>query len=327
MQKVTFLLLPHAMASSISLPMEMLNAADNIQRARTRQRSQLSISLACDTLQPVTTSSGMKILPDTLLENVGESDLLVIPGLWRHPLYTLKQNRGVVDWLKTNIGQHRQVCAVGTGSCLLAESGVLHKKPATTHWFYFDLMEKIYPDVQWKRQHLITQAGNFFCAGSINSIADLTVHFIEQGFSPSIARRVESQFSPEIRRAYDSYLFDSSHDARHGDELIADGQQYIRQHFSQTIDFKALAQALGVSSRTFQRRFHKASGYTPLQYQQLLRVNNARDLLQQSNLNIQEIAELTGYVDASHFAAVFRRFCEQTPQAYRRAVRGKLFKG
>lgn len=326
MQNVTFLLLPHIMASSISLPLEMLNAADNIRRAARRSAPRLHIRLAAEQLQPVQTSGGISIVPDTRLCDVNSCDLLVIPGLWRNPFATVQHNPAISHWLASQVTQHRNICAVGTGSSFLAEAGLLHKKPATTHWFYFDAMEKHYPQVQWKRQHLITQAGNVYCAGSINSVADLTIHFIEQGFSSAIARRVESQFSPEIRRAYDMHLFDNSDAGLHNDELIAGSQHYIRQHFADTIDFAALAGGQQISLRTFQRRFHKATGFTPLKYQQHIRISQARQLLQNSNLSIQEISEMVGYVDAAHFAALFRRMTEQTPHAWREAVRGKLFR-
>lgn len=326
MHKVTFLLFDDMMASSISLPMEMLNAADNLRRVQQRGSLPLKIALAAEQLLPVRCSSGLHLLPDTRLDELEDSDLLVIPGLWRNPQQLLRKQQGLLHWLAGNIDRHRRICAVGTGSTLLADTHVLDNKPATTHWFYFDLMEKKYPAVQWKRQHLITQASQLYCAGSINSVADLTIHFIEQGFSASIARRVESQFSPEIRRAYDSHLFDNSPTARHDDELIADCQHTIRQHYASTINFATLAAGLGISSRSLQRRFVRATGFSPLQYQQYIRIQHARELLQNSNLNIQDIAELIGYVDASHFAAVFRRITEQSPQAWRQAVRGKLFK-
>lgn len=326
MKTITFLLFPHMMASSISLPLEMLNAADNMRKSLNRHSPSLKIQLAAERLDKIPTSSGFYILPDTLLQDVKPSDLLLIPGLWRNPLVTLKKSAKISAWIQQHAMQHQHICAVGTGSSFLAEAGLLVSKPATTHWFYFDIMEKHFPQVQWKRQHLITQANQVYCAGSINSVADLTIHFIEQGFSNAIARRVESQFSPEIRRAYDMNLFDGMDAGLHNDELIASAQAYIRQHYADTIDFDDIAQNLAISLRTFQRRFQKATGFTPLKYQQHIRIANARDLLQNSNLSIQEISEMVGYVDAAHFAALFKRITEQAPHAWREAVRGKLFK-
>lgn len=325
MQHVTFLLFPNIMASSLSLPLEMLNAADNIRRSQSKNNKQLTIHLAACEPNPVTTSGGMQILPTTLLSDIEKTDLLIIPALWRSPIHTLKKNIAICEWIKKTADKDTLICAVGTGSSFLAESTILHEKAATTHWFYFDLMEKLYPNVEWKRQNLITQSGNIFCVGSINSIADLTIHFIERGFSPAIARRVESHFSPEIRQAYNSHLFDDSPDALHHDELIASAQEHIQQNFSEAIDYKAMSDNLGIAYRSFQRRFKQATDYSPLQYQQFIRVQNAKELLHNTNLNIQDIAIIIGYTDASHFSEVFKNHTEQTPKSYRRTVRGKLF--
>ncbi len=325
MHHVTFLLFPNIMASSLSLPLEMLNAADNIRRSQSKNNEQLTIKLAAQELKPIITSGGISILPDTLLKDIKSTDLIIVPALWRNPIHTLKQNIAVCEWINQTADSNTKICAVGTGSTFLAESNILHNKAATTHWFYFSLMERLYPDVLWKRQHLITQSGNIFCAGSVNSIADLTIHFIEQGFSPTIARRVESQFSPEIRQAYNSHLFDDSPDALHRDELIASAQEHIQLNFSEPIEFEVLAHNSGIAYRSFQRRFKQATSYSPLQYQQFIRVQNAKELLQNTNLNIQDIAIIIGYVDASHFSQVFKNHTEQTPKSYRNTVRGKLF--
>lgn len=326
MQTVTFLLFPDIMASSISLPLEMLNAADNIRRSADRIKDKLQIQIASPRLDKVMTSSGFYILPDTLLQDVKPSDLLLVPGLWRNPFTHLKRYQIISEWLKTSASKHKNICAVGTGSMFLAEAGLLEQKPATTHWFYFNSMEKRYPNVQWKRQHLITQANQLHCAGSINAVADLTIHFIEQGFSSSIARRVESQFSPEVRRAYDMHSYEAFSANVHSDELVAAAQSHIQQHFDQIIDFQRVADGLNISLRTLQRRFNQATDFTPLKYQQHIRIANARELLQNTNLSIQEIAETVGYSDAAHFAALFKRITEQAPHNWREAVRGKLFK-
>lgn len=325
MKHVTFLIFPNIMASSITLPLEMLNAADEIWRSQSKNNQPLAIKLAAQSLEPVITSGGLKIIPDTLIDDISQTDLLIIPALWRNPINTLIQNIAICEWIKSITKPETFICAVGTGSSFLAEAKVLDNKPATTHWFYFDLMEKKYPVVKWKRQHLITQSGNVFCVGSVNSIADLTIHFIEKGFSSAISRRVESQFSPEIRRAYDSHLFDESPHTRHQDELVAEIQDFIQRNYSEEINFTEQASKAGISSRTLQRRFRSANGYSPLQYQQYIRVNNAKELLQNTNLNIQDIAELIGYVDASHLSQVFKHHTQQTPSAFRKAVRGKLF--
>ncbi len=325
MQNVTFLLFPNIMASSISLPVEMLNAADNIRRTEGRISKKLTVNMAAQNLNPILTSGGLSVVPNSLLSDIDKTDLIIIPALWRNPLTTLEQNSAICEWLIKNNHPDTQICAVGTGSSFLAKAKILDHKPATTHWFYYDLMRNKFPNVEWKRQHLITQADNIFCAGSVNSIADLTIHLIENSFSKSIARKVESQFSPEIRKSYDAHLFNSNPETSHHDELVANSQDYIRQNFHEHLNLENIAVNSGIAHRSFQRRFKQATGFSPLQYQQYIRVQNGKELLQNTNLNIQEVSELIGYIDASHFSKVFKKHTEQTPKSYRNSVRGKIF--
>jgi transcriptional regulator GlxA family with amidase domain len=325
MQQVILLLVPNCMASSLSLPLEMLSAANDIYRSQERNRSAIRIQLAAENRELIITSGGMKIQPDITLEEIEDTRLLVIPGLWRNPLQTVKKHHAICEYIKKVAASGTLICATGTGSAFLAESNAIHKKAATTHWFYFNIMKKNYPDVEWKRQHLITQSGNIYCAGSVNSIADVTIHMIEKLFNTAIARRVESQFSPEIRQGYQTKLFSESPYSSHQDELIALAQLEIQQQLGEKIHFGELANRSGIAYRSFQRRFHAATGYSPLQYQQNLRIQNARELLQNSNLSIQEIASFCGYQDLSHFSKIFHQHTEQTPREFRYSVRGKLF--
>ena len=116
--------------------------------------------------------------------------------------------------------------------------------------------------------------------------------------------------------------------ATDADELLATKETLDEadlQNLANHVDFEQIAKDSDIAYRSFQRRFKQATNYSPLQYLQYLRVQNAKELLQNTNLNIQDIAELIGYVDASHFARVFKKHTEQTPNNFRQAVRGKLF--
>lgn len=327
MPSLTIILFPGILTSSISLPLELFHAADNIQRGLNRHHKAITVNLAGRTLDPIKTSGGLIMSPNCTIDEISHSDFVIIPALWRNPIQAVKRHSWLTQWLsQSSLLLNSKICAVGTGSAFLAEANILNKKAATTHWFYYDLMKENYPNVDWKRQHLITQSGNIYCTGSINSIADLCIHFIQQNYSINISKRVESQFSPEVRRAFDDHLFDEDINVKHHDELIANAQDVIQQRLFENIDFSQLAQTLGVSSRTFQRRFKAACNYTPLQYQQDIRIENAKQLLKNSNLSIQEVASSVGYVDASHFARIFKSRNQQSPKSYRNAVRGKLFK-
>jgi len=208
----------------------------------------------------------------------------------------------------------------------MAEAGLLDAKPATTHWYYFDQFQKHYPRVQLKRQHFITQADTLYCAASINSLADLTVHFIQRFFNKAIASHIERHFSHEIRRAYEGVSYLENDNNNHADEDILQAQMWLQDNLSKVLNLGDVALQFGMSPRNFSRRFKAASGKTPLQFLQGNRIKTAQGLLQSSNLTIGEIAYKVGYTDVSHFSQLFKKIVLVTPNEYRTMVRAKLFK-
>ncbi len=323
MAHITLLALPGTLASSLSLPMEMLTAADQLARGRRNSSSTaLRHRLVGVSGRTATMANGLRFELDGHWSEVSQTDLLIVPALWRNPLPHLRRHRELLPWLHELAERQTLLCAVGTGSFLLAEAGLLDRRPATTHWFYFDQFEQRYPDVQLKRQHLITGAANIYCAGSVNSVADLTIHFIERFYGGDLARHVEAQFSPEIRRPFASHAFSAD---VHGDELIQEAQAWLQRNHNDEIAMPALAQRLGISLRTLNRRFRNATGTTPVRYLQQQRLRSARELLRTTDLGIADVALAAGFADGDYFCRLFRNETEMTPSEYRRAVRGKLF--
>jgi len=326
MHRITLLALPNSLGSSITLPLEMLNAASNLARSRHSNNPPLEIRIAgCDgpTVKMV---GGLQLITDCHFSEITQTDWLILPALWRSPLFILKRYPQLITWLQDIVKSENIIFAIGTSSYLLAEAGLLNHKPATTHWYYCDDFAQRYPQVELKPQYLITQADNIYCAGSVNSSADLLVHLISKLYGEPIARLVEGQFSPEIRRSFESHAYAQHESEIHQDELIIEAQEFLREHSTENLSLQQLASQLGLSMRSFNRRFKQATTKTPGDYLQNLRLNNARELLRTSNLSINEVAAQAGYHDSSHFCSRFRKVMGVTPLSYRKAARGKLFK-
>lgn len=325
MQHITLVALPSSLATSVSLPLEILNAANEQARIRDRRQPRLLVEVVSERTGPVKTAGGLKIVATATPDAITHTDLLILPSLWRNPVSVVKKHRRLLPWLQQLAIQQTRICAVGTSSYFLAEAGLLDHQPATTHWYYCDQFAERYPNIDVKRQFLITQANNIYCAGSVNSIADLMVHLIQQFYGRVIARQVEAQFSPEIRRPFEDHAYADPDSHPHQDETIIEAQEWLRLHHSQTINFTDLATHLGLSTRSFNRRFKQAVGLTASDYLQNQRLHTARELLRTSNLSINEVASQCGYQDSSYFCSRFKKTMGQTPLAYRKSVRGKLF--
>ncbi len=325
---IRFLLCDRMLATSSTLPMEMLLAAESrVMALSPTPERRLSIASVASGGQAITTRIGLRWQADKALDMEDAADLIYIPGLWRNPRPIIHRHPDILAWLRQQHEQGAIIAAVGTGCCFLAEAGLLDGKAATTHWHYFDQFQQDYPRVLLKRQHFITRAGNLYCAASVNSLADLTVHFIQRLFGKSVASHVERHFSHEIRRAYDNSGFFAAEDKDnpHPDEDIIQIQIWLQDNYQKDINLAHLAERFGLSQRTMNRRFKAALGQTPLAYLQSIRIRTAQDLLKTSNLSIGDIADRVGYQDSSYFGTLFKRLLATTPQAYRATVRGKLF--
>ncbi|MEQ8803269.1 MAG: AraC family transcriptional regulator, partial [Haliea sp.] len=199
---VAALVYPDALASSLTLPMEILGASSQTALGANRNARPLSFLLAAETVGTMTLASGLTLHTTESRDSLPPLDLLILPAIWRTPLPTLRACRDWLPELRRIAATGTRICSVGTASCILAEAGLLTGRPATTHWNWFERFAKRYPDVNLKTRHLITQSDNIYCVGSVNSIADLCVHMAEDWYGSRIARAVEHQFSPEIRRPF-----------------------------------------------------------------------------------------------------------------------------
>jgi transcriptional regulator GlxA family with amidase domain len=325
MHTAAALLYPDALATSITLPMEILQAASQMASVAERGKPQVRFLLAAPQKVRLRLSSGITLQPDMTCDELPPLDLLLLPAIWRNPLSTLSAIRPWLPRLRELGRSDTRICSVGTGSCLLAEAGLLHGRPATTHWNYFDTFARRYPSVQLQSRHLITQSDNLYCAGSVNSIADLMVHIVEEWFGGRIARSVENQFSPEIRRSFRAAAYQNEPQSSHHDELVLEAQLWLQAKLGAGVSIARLARHLGLSSRTLNRRFKAATGLSPMGYLQSLRIAEARDLLRHSNLSVSEIAWQVGLGDTSYFCKLFREQVGMAPLRYRSASRGKLF--
>lgn len=323
MRHISILLYPRALATSIGLAGEILQAAN--EQLRLRRQEEMSIHYLSLYPGRMRLMAGIDIEVQTVYSAVEETDLVILPALWRDPLAPARHEPALLQWIAGQWRRGSRLCAVGSASFLLAEAGLLRDQAGTTHWFYFDEFARRYPHIRLKRDHLATKAGQVYCVGSVNTLADLMVQLVAEAFGSALAAAVERQFSPEIRRPCAPLLFDEQRSSPHGDDEVIDAQLWLRRHYAETLSVPDLAAQAGLSVRSFNRRFKQACGLTPTDFLRQIRIEQAQALLKSSNLKIHEVAALVGYSDASHFAELFERETGVTPKLYRRQVRGKLF--
>lgn len=330
--KVVFVIYENALSTSISLPIELLTSASNIARSLNLKSSnevmnpELDIKIASVDGLPKISQTGLEIQATCVLDEIETADIVFLPAMWRNPEPVIKKNQQICLWIKRMFSRETsRLAGVGTGCYFLAEAGLLDDRVATTHWYFFERFEKKYPSVKLERNYFITQSGHLYCTGSVNTLADLTVHFIDQYYGELVSAEVERHFFHDIRRNYHKLaLLDDSSKLLY-DEAISHAQSFLQTHYSEPVSIQEIASESGMSRRNFDRRFKKAIGLSPLNYLQKLRMDTAQDLLKSSNLSVSEIMYRVGYQDAAHFSSLFKKMKGTTPRQYRTTVRAKLF--
>jgi transcriptional regulator GlxA family with amidase domain len=326
MKHVTIIAVPKALGSTVTIPLEMLSAANDVARSRRQLDKVITIELASGTdAAELALSGGMHIKCQTTLSSISNSDLIFIPGIWGNPRSSLPKLKPMMNWLIQQYATGSTLCSIVTGSYFLAEAGLLQGKSATTHWRFFDEFSQRYPEIKLQRKRFITNDERLYCTGSINAVRDIMQHFVEQLYGESIASEIARQFTHELKRSYESLLLNEDQQRSHHDEEIIKVQEWLDQNYQADVVIRGLAERFKLSVRSLNRRFKLATNTSPLQYLQNLRIEHAKELLKQSNLAVSEVADMVGYQDASYFTSLFKKATAVTPIEYRSLVRNKLF--
>lgn len=326
MKHVTIIAVPRALGSAVTIPLEMLSAANDVARSRRQRDKRVTIELASGIESTeMQLSGGLKIRCQTTLESIERSDLIFVPGIWGNPRATLPKLQPMLAWLGEQYTAGSTLCSIVTGSFFLAEAGLLDGRSATTHWRFFDEFERLFPAVNLQRKRFITSDENLYCTGSVNAVRDIMLHFVELLYGESISNEIARQFTHELKRSYESLLLNEDQRRSHHDEEIIKVQEWLDQNYRDNIVVSDLARKFKLSVRSLNRRFKLATTTSPLQYLQRLRIDHSKELLKQSNLAVSEVADMVGYQDASYFSSLFRKATGVTPNDYRSLVRNKLF--
>lgn len=224
---------------------------------------------------------------------------------------------GVVGWLAAHHAAGGRVATVCAGSFLLAETGVLDGRPATTHWNLADLFRARYPAVDLQVERLLVDGGDYVCAGGVSAWMDLALHLIARHAGGATARRCAKLMLMDPHRETQAPYGLGGFRRDHGDEPVRAAQAWLEEHHAAPIRVRDMARAAALGERTFQRRFLAATGKSPGRYLQQVRVVAAQTLLETTSAAVEEVAEAVGYGDYSAFRKSFARIMGCTPSAYR----------
>ena len=223
-----------------------------------------------------------------------------------------------VQWLRDNHAAGCILASVCAGAFILAETGLLDGRPATTHWALEDAFRSRFPQVLTDLDRLLIDGGQILTAGGVMSWTDLCLRLVERLRGAEVMTQTARFLLVDPPGREQRYYTLFSPRLNHGDTAVLHVQRWLQETDAKDLSLDTLAARAGLERRTFLRRFRKATGMTTSEYGQRLRVSKACELLQFSTCPIDRIAWEAGYADAGAFRTIFARFIGLTPGEYRR---------
>ncbi len=221
------------------------------------------------------------------------------------------------SWLLERHAAGATLCSVCAGAFVLAQTGLINGRRATTHWAFARHLASRFPEVHLAEEHLLVDDGDIITAGGILAWADLGLTLV--GRMLGQATMLATARFLLIDPPRDSQLPFSQFVARfdHNDEAIRQCQHHIHANAPKMQGTADLARIAGMTGRTFLRRFTAATGLTPVEYLQQVRISKAREALERTLDPIERIAWDVGYSDPAAFRKIFQKMTSLAPAAYR----------
>ena len=236
-------------------------------------------------------------------------DAVIVPSVWNLSVDNLKESSRALSWLKDQHQRGSLVVGLVTGVFYLAEAGLLHEREATIHWASVNIFRQRYPTVKLTPNLQMVEADRVITAATTPATFDVAILIIQRFMGDRTAEYVSHYFTIRGKDApLPTFLESSSHDS-----LVDACRDKMRMNLTENWSLETLARQFSVTPRTLSRRFAKATGLSPILYLTKQRLNMARNLLRSTSLQVQEVAEQSGFCSTTVFCRNFKKEFSQTP--------------
>jgi transcriptional regulator GlxA family with amidase domain len=265
---------------------------------------------------------GIPVEPETHIGDVEHADIVILPELWLGPDEHMSgRYPALIDWIRARYESGAHVYSACSGALMLAETGLLDGRDATSHWGYQNLFKRQYPRVRFHPEPNLCfgdQSGRIVTAGGTTSWHDLALHIISRHVSPGEAMRIAKvyllKWHDEGQLPYAPLVCEQPHT----DAAVRSCEHWLKEHFREPGAVAGVVRHARIPERTLKRRFKLATGLAIIDYVQNLRLEEAKRLLESSEEPVEEIGFGIGYEDPSFFRRLFKRRTGVSPGRYRR---------
>jgi transcriptional regulator GlxA family with amidase domain len=302
--------------------MEILNTAGRLHAAATGASEPFfRVQLVSLGANPVITANGFPVQCHTTMASVQSTGLVIVPAFDGDVESQLAANAACVPWVRSMFEHGADVASICTGAFVLAEAGLLEGKTATTHWIAQDAFRRRYPGVRLAPDQIVVDHGRVCTSGGATSFLTLTAYLVEKYCGMETAHIVAKLFLIDINKGPQTAYAIFSSQKNHGDEAVRQAQELMEAAETGGLSVAELARRVAMSKRNFIRRFKGATGNTPLEYMQRVRIETAKHALEKGGESVDQIASRSGYEDPGSFRAIFKRVTGVSPIEYRKRYR------
>jgi transcriptional regulator GlxA family with amidase domain len=281
------------------------------------------VEIVAESAGSIMTASKIPVITHRAIEAVERTDLVIIPSIitdasvWRRGCHA-----EVSQWLSRMHEAGAVIGASCTGVFLLAETGLLDGKEATIHWSHARAFQAAFPEVKLNLAKMLVITGGrgeLLMSGAAMSWQDLVLYIVARQLGDPVAHTLAKFYAMQWHADGQSPFAVFTPAMDHGDVLVLKAQQWLQSNHAVANPVEEMVRLAGVPARTFKRRFTRATGFSPIQYVQHLRVDQAKRQLESTSIPVDEISWRVGYEDPAFFRRLFKRLTGIAPGAYRRS--------
>ena len=302
--------------SSITGAYEIFNKANSYWEGNGRKKL-FTIQLA-GISQKVDFNEGLfTIKPHTTISAISKTDLIIIPSLNHNYKLAVDENESILEWLEKQYKRGAEIATICTGAFMLAAAGLLDGRSCSTHWSVAENFRLTFPKVKLEIDQLITDEKGIYTNGGAYSFLNLMIYLVEKYYDRRTAIYCSKVFQIEMDRNTQSEFAIFTGQKKHDDEMVQQAQAYIEKNLEEKMSIEALSSKFNVGRRNFDRRFIKATGNTPLEYAQKVKIEAAKKAFETNRKTIHEVMYDVGYSDVKAFREVFRKITGLSPLEYK----------
>lgn len=316
---------PETAGSALYGMVDVLAAAGAIWQTLVRDappQALIAPRIVSTSRKPFRCGNGIPVSPHVAVSDDPKADIVILPELWLGPEEEMTgRYPQLMEWIRRRYRKGATIYSACSGAIMLAETGLLKGRAATSHWAYRDLFRQRFPEIDFRPEPNLAFAdpsGRIVTAGGTTSWHDLAIHIIARHCSPGEALRIAKvyllKWHGEGQLPYASLAKVNPH----ADAVVRRCQDWLAKHFREAGAVGGAERIAGIAQRTLKRRFKAATGSTLIDYVQNLRVEEAKRLLETSDEPVDAISLVAGYEDPAFFRRLFKRRTGLKPSEYRR---------